>query len=219
MVTSSNFQKTRPYPHHHSLTLWKPWPINLKPVKWIEWAIKLESVQEKREVIFYFFLLHICRLLVPWILQNKPSRNSWVWLHLVSVIWKILYPAIKEASLVRDCLPDPPTPTRRALPHGVRIIREIWYEKTVWIAHVAHRTVRKVSRFWTFGSALSDVKQIIIPHTGRWMFISTECHMKSWLRGQIGSSLVYRKAFCPTTWENKVYLYEMSHCIFEKHQI
>ena len=45
--------------------------------------------------------------------------------HLESVIWKILYPAIKEASLVSDCLPEPPTPTRRALPHGVRMIREI----------------------------------------------------------------------------------------------
>ena len=45
--------------------------------------------------------------------------------HLVSVIWKILYPAIKEASRVRDCLPEPPTPTRRAFPQGVRIIREI----------------------------------------------------------------------------------------------
>ena len=45
--------------------------------------------------------------------------------NLESVIWKILYPAIKEASLVSDCLPEPPTPTRRALPHGVRIIRDI----------------------------------------------------------------------------------------------
>ena len=45
--------------------------------------------------------------------------------YLVSVIWNILYPAIKEASRVRDCLPEPPTPTRRAFPHGVRMIREI----------------------------------------------------------------------------------------------
>lgn len=40
-----------------------------------------------------------------------------------------MYPAIKEASLVSDCLPEPPTPTRRALPHGVRIIRDILGKK------------------------------------------------------------------------------------------
>lgn len=49
--------------------------------------------------------------------------------YLERVIWKILYPAMKEANLVRDCLPEPPTPTRRALPHGVRIIRDIWIDK------------------------------------------------------------------------------------------
>ena len=49
--------------------------------------------------------------------------------YLERVIWKILYPAIKEANLVRDCLPEPPTPTRRALPQGVRIIRDIWIDK------------------------------------------------------------------------------------------
>lgn len=38
---------------------------------------------------------------------------------------------MKEASLVRDCLPEPPTPTRRAFPLGVRMIREIWAKKTI----------------------------------------------------------------------------------------
>lgn len=40
------------------------------------------------------------------------------------VIWKVLYPAMKEASLVRDCFPEPPTPTSRALPRGVRMMRD-----------------------------------------------------------------------------------------------
>ncbi len=45
--------------------------------------------------------------------------------YLVNVIWKVLYPAINEASLVKDCFPLPPTPTNNALPLGVLIIREI----------------------------------------------------------------------------------------------
>lgn len=56
---------------------------------------------------------------------NKVTAVHYRRPNLESVIWKILYPAIKEASLVSDCLPEPPTPTRRALPHGVRIIRDI----------------------------------------------------------------------------------------------
>ena len=50
--------------------------------------------------------------------------------YLVKVIWNVLYPAMKEASLVSDCLPEPPTPTRRACPLGVRMIREIF---TRWV--------------------------------------------------------------------------------------
>jgi hypothetical protein len=45
---------------------------------------------------------------------------------LDNVIWKFLYPAMNEASLVKLCLPDPPTPTSRAWPRGVRITREIF---------------------------------------------------------------------------------------------
>ena len=45
---------------------------------------------------------------------------------LVRVIWKILYPDTNDASLVKDCLPEPPTPTSRECPRGVRITRRIW---------------------------------------------------------------------------------------------
>jgi hypothetical protein len=45
--------------------------------------------------------------------------------HLVSVIWNIWYPAIKEASFERLCFPEPPTPTSNAFPQEVRMIREI----------------------------------------------------------------------------------------------
>lgn len=45
--------------------------------------------------------------------------------HLVSIIWKMLYPAMNEAKRVKLCFPDPPTPTSSALPLTVRIIREI----------------------------------------------------------------------------------------------
>ena len=46
-------------------------------------------------------------------------------LYLLRVIWNILYPAINDANLVSDCFPEPPTPTNRALPRGVRIILDI----------------------------------------------------------------------------------------------
>ena len=50
--------------------------------------------------------------------------------YLVRVIWNVLYPAMKEESRVRLCLPEPPTPTASAWPLGVRIIREIF---TRWV--------------------------------------------------------------------------------------
>ena len=42
----------------------------------------------------------------------------------VSVIWKVLYPAIKDDSLVSDCFPEPPTPTNITFPRGWRITRD-----------------------------------------------------------------------------------------------
>lgn len=45
--------------------------------------------------------------------------------YLVKIIWKVSYPAIYDASLVRLCFPDPPTPTNNAFPCGVRMIRDI----------------------------------------------------------------------------------------------
>ena len=47
-------------------------------------------------------------------------------IYLVSVIWNILYPAMKDASLVRLCFPEPPTPTNKAFPRGILIILDIW---------------------------------------------------------------------------------------------
>ena len=54
--------------------------------------------------------------------QEDTQQNE---KYLVRVMWNVLYPAMKEASLVSDCLPDPPTPTKRTLPPGCRRIREI----------------------------------------------------------------------------------------------
>lgn len=45
--------------------------------------------------------------------------------YLVSVIWKMLYPAMYDAKRVKLCFPDPPTPTSRALPLSVRMTLEI----------------------------------------------------------------------------------------------
>ena len=45
--------------------------------------------------------------------------------NLVKVIWKVLYPAINDAKRVRDCFPEPPTPTSNALPPGFPMIRDI----------------------------------------------------------------------------------------------
>lgn len=50
----------------------------------------------------------------------------------VRVIWKILYPAMNEASLVRLCFPEPPTPTNKALPLGVRIILDTYTHIYTW---------------------------------------------------------------------------------------
>lgn len=47
----------------------------------------------------------------------------------VRVIWKKSNEAMNEASLVRLCLPEPPTPTNNALPPGVRIIRDTYNEE------------------------------------------------------------------------------------------
>jgi len=38
---------------------------------------------------------------------------------------------MKEASLVKDCFPDPPTPTNRALPRGRRMILDILIKCTI----------------------------------------------------------------------------------------
>lgn len=71
-------------------------------------------------------------LLIPWVLNY--DMNWYIYIHTtlicehyrVRVIWKILYPAMKEANLVRLCLPEPPTPTSRALPPAVRIILDTY---------------------------------------------------------------------------------------------
>lgn len=44
----------------------------------------------------------------------------------VRVIWKKSNEAMNEASLVKLCLPEPPTPTSKALPPGVRIILDTY---------------------------------------------------------------------------------------------
>lgn len=56
---------------------------------------------------------------------DKNKHQITVPTYLVSVIWKVLYPAMKDARRVSDCLPEPPTPTKRAWPRGVRMMREI----------------------------------------------------------------------------------------------
>lgn len=61
---------------------------------------------------------------------------------LVSVIWKVWYPAMNDASLVRLCFPEPPTPTSRAFPCGNRRILEI---RIRWI--VASWAKQSASRF------------------------------------------------------------------------
>mmetsp|Transcript_85890 Transcript_85890/g.195814 ORF Transcript_85890/g.195814 Transcript_85890/m.195814 type:complete len:306 (-) Transcript_85890:1825-2742(-) len=55
-------------------------------------------------------------------------------------------PAVKVANLVRLCLPLPPTPTRRALPRGMRITR---WRRTTWARASTNRT-----RFMTLCSTL-----------------------------------------------------------------
>lgn len=61
---------------------------------------------------------------------------------LVRVIWKVWYPAMNEANLVRLCFPDPPTPTSRAFPCGVRRIREI---RIRWVIASCHWTKQRGS--------------------------------------------------------------------------
>ena len=69
-------------------------------------------------------------MLIPYVFSKKKNlckrkrKKTKQVSDLVRVIWKVLYPAMKEASLVRDCFPEPPTPTSRALPRGVRMMRD-----------------------------------------------------------------------------------------------
>lgn len=64
-----------------------------------------------------------CNFSVKWHLWCNKLK-FWI-SDRVSVIWKVWYPAMKDASLVRLCFPEPPTPTSRALPCGVLRMREI----------------------------------------------------------------------------------------------
>ncbi len=64
---------------------------------------------------------------------------------------------MKEASLVSDCLPEPPTPTSKALPRGVRITREI-YKQTENIKN-SHNTKQAENKnyakcYFTFSNIL-----------------------------------------------------------------
>ena len=52
-------------------------------------------------------------------------RREGFWVNLVSSIWKHLYSMMWLASLVSDWRPLPPTPTRSALPRGVRRMRQM----------------------------------------------------------------------------------------------
>lgn len=67
---------------------------------------------------------------LPWTPQDrynnfKSSRKFATLYERVSVIWNVLYPAMKEANFVSDCFPDPPTPTNMTFPRGCLITREI----------------------------------------------------------------------------------------------
>ena len=48
----------------------------------------------------------------------------------------MLYPAMYEARRVRLCFPDPPTPTSKALPLSVRMIREIYRKANLKIVRM-----------------------------------------------------------------------------------
>lgn len=39
---------------------------------------------------------------------------------------------MNEANRVNDCFPDPPTPTNKAFPRGVPIIRDIYEQKKIF---------------------------------------------------------------------------------------
>lgn len=52
----------------------------------------------------------------------RKSLMSYV---LVTKIWKMSCPLMYDAKRASDCLPEPPTPTRKALPRGLDVMREI----------------------------------------------------------------------------------------------
>lgn len=97
----------------------------------------------------------------------------------VRVIWKILYPAMNEASLVKLCLPEPPTPTNKALPPGVRIILDTYANKTknthrsvinkmgficvtirVWVKEKKSKQGRHRQRFCVSASACEQARSL-----------------------------------------------------------
>ena len=71
-----------------------------------------------------YLVISIWNVLYPTMHDTKQVNDCLV-AYLVIAIWNVLYPAMHDAKRVSDCLPDPPTPTRSALPPGDRIIRDI----------------------------------------------------------------------------------------------
>ena len=85
-----------------------------KTAKIMENETKLSKI--RAEIIQLRTIPIICTLRSP---TPYPLR---------SCIWKTSSPLTEAASLVRLCLPLPPTPTRRALPRGdsrIRLIRQL----------------------------------------------------------------------------------------------
>mmetsp|Transcript_14317 Transcript_14317/g.34861 ORF Transcript_14317/g.34861 Transcript_14317/m.34861 type:complete len:271 (-) Transcript_14317:8417-9229(-) len=60
---------------------------------------------------------------------RRSVLNSVIPYELVTEIWNTSYWQMKVASLARDCLPEPPTPTSIAFPRGkskIRVMRVTW---------------------------------------------------------------------------------------------
>ena len=56
---------------------------------------------------------------------NTSCLKSLIEYACVSLIWKTVWPPMKAARRVSDCLPEPPTPTSSALPRGSEMMREM----------------------------------------------------------------------------------------------
>lgn len=129
--------------------------------------------------------------------SNTKYLSKWVLInaYLVNIIWNVSYPATKDASLVKLCFPEPPTPTKRAFPRGVRITREICVRWQIFIA-----TVCKSFTFKNPTCYYSNQVILVMQNKWKWWsFIKGFCITINIFKGYLHSA-IFSVNLIPPLW-------------------